>query len=224
MKYSYLFLLLMVISFACKKKDEPKTIKLTAVSDGYIINANPRTVNKFYDGLCGRNIQIGWMNSGEAMRGFLTFNLSDILPGNNEDLEILNVDLKIYECNTNLHPFDGDNASRNVQVYLLNYHTLDASDYMLQPLDTCGIIATWGYNVLEEHALNITKTIQQYYQADPINNTTVQFRIQFSTDDNIVNPNTSDLDGSIWSFFAEEEASYTEMRPTLEIEFRYKDK
>ncbi len=224
MKYTCLSLLFLFIVFACKKEDEPKTITLTAVSDGYIINTTPRTVSKFYDGLCGRNIQIGWKSSGEAMRGFLTFNLSDILPGNDEDLEILNADLKVYECNTNLHPFDGDNGSRNVEVYLVDYHTLDGSDYGIVPLDTCGIIATWGYNVLEEHALNLTNTIRQYYRMDPINNTTVQFRLQFSEDENIANPNTSDLDGSIWSFFAEEETSYTEMRPTLEIEYRHKDR
>lgn len=223
MKHLNIFLFtLLLILFACKKEDEPKSIKLTAVSDGYITNTNPRAINEFFDGLCGRNIQIGWTNGGEAIRGFVTFNISEILPGEGKELEILNAELTLFECNTNLHPFDGDNSSRNVEVYLLEYNVLDASDYLAQAADTCGTIATWGYNVLAEYTLNVMETIEEYSNSQS-SNIMVQFRIQFSEDDNISNPNTSDLDGSTWSFFAEEETSYTEMRPTLEIEYKHKD-
>ena len=212
-----------LVAFGCKKDAAPKFAQLFAINDGFITNSNPKTITEYYDGLCGRNIQIGWTNSGDAMRGFISFDISQILPSEEEKLNLLNVELNVYECNTNLHPFDGDGGTRGVEVYLLDYRNLHVDDFNANAVANCGIIASWGYNVLEEYALNITEIAKSYYNEDPLKRTRLQFRMQFTNDQNITNTDSSDLDGSIWSFFAEEETSYNEISASLNIEYEYKE-
>jgi hypothetical protein len=46
----------------------------------------------------------------------------------------------------------------------------------------------------------------------------------FTEDANIANPNDSELDASLWSFFAEEESGYADYRPQLEIQYKITSK
>lgn len=225
MKSSYLLFVLLFAIFigSCNKdEDKEKTVTLIAVSDGYVSNTNPRAVIESFDGLCGKNIQIGWNNAGKALRGFVTFDITPILPGDGEVLTINSSVLKVNECNTNLHPFDGDGGSRTVQAHLVEYGILDANDYNIYEINTCGTIATTGYNVLQEHSFDVKNAVSTYYERDPDNITTFQFRFQFTNDANIANPDVSELDGSTWSFFAEESGDQ-EYRPRLEIVYTLKN-
>ncbi len=226
MKNHVLILVLVVSSIiitSCKeeKKEETKTISLTATSDGYIINSSPRIISQYYDGSCGYNIQVGWTSSGYAVRGFISFDISSILPQENEILTINKAELKVYECNTNLQPFDGDNSTRYVEAYLVNYGALDVNDFDLDEISYCGTLATWGYNVLKEYPLDIISSLETFFNSEPEDVSSIQFRIQFTDDNNITDTNNSDLDGSSWQFFAQE--NNNEYQPVLEIEYTIKE-
>lgn len=205
--------------FTACEKDDTYTIELEAMSDGVITNSSPRVINGYFNGLQGKELRIGWDNNGYAMRAFVTFNISSILPPSDKSLTINSAILKIYESNTNLHPFDANDSERVVKADLLEYFTLNTNDYDVNGIMNCGIIANSGYNVLEEHTLDVKNAIWNYYSQDPANNHQVQFRLRFSDDSNVTDPDNSELDGSTWNIFAEEEENY--YTPILEISYTH---
>jgi hypothetical protein len=191
-----------------------------ANDDGYIENFPTRVVHSYYIGPQGQSLNTGWNGSGQSMRSFLSFDVSDIMPPADKELVIDEAVLKVYEANTNMHPFDGAGV-RVVNCYLLYYGNLEKTDYDLTPFADCGTTSTWGYNVLKEYPLKVTSFLNSFHQANP-SITKFQFRLQFVPDGNVTPP--SPLTSSMWSIFAGDETAKSDYRPTLTIKYHYRDR
>ncbi len=187
-------------------------------NEGYITNSNPKVHFPYYSGGQGKEITIGWDAQGFAMRGFISFNFSGIKSKNGEQLIIDKATLKVFEANTNMHPFNGD-GQRSVQCYLLDYQDLDPNDFNIQPIDNCGTIAINGYSVLTEHPLVVTQKLTALMQTNPAT-TKFQFRLQFTNDDNLAEG--SQLKQSMWNIFAGSEDRKMAYRPILVIKYHYR--
>jgi hypothetical protein len=186
-------------------------------NEGIITNSTPKVFTPYYAGGQGKEITIGWNAQGQAMRGFLSFDFSGIKPKPGDVLVIDRVLLKVYEANTNMHPFNGDGV-RTVECYLVDYQALDISDFDLQAVDNCGTIAVTGYSVLTEHPLVVTSKVSALLLAKP-SASKIQFRLQFTSDDNLADG--SPLKQSMWNIFAGEEISKAGYRPVLQIKYHY---
>ncbi|MCP4123195.1 MAG: hypothetical protein GY751_15685 [Bacteroidetes bacterium] len=207
--------------------DNMLTTTLSASSDGFIVNSTPRLQYDMVLGGGGKaELRTGWNSSGFAMRSFLTFSLSSILPADpSKKIHFDRIVLKIYESNTNLHPFTGDGGQRVVNAFLTDFGTLDINDFNIGTIDFAGIIATNGYIVLKEYPLDVTSVASAWYNLDPDGVNTFQFRLQFSDDDNLANPLTSELTGSMWNIFAEEGTlNSNAYDPVLKISYNIVDR
>lgn len=216
----YAFTLLILVS-GFMPDPKPQTFTKTMISEpdneGYIVNSKPKIFFPYYGGGQGKEIPIGWDGQGFAMRGFISFDFSGIRPKPGEILVIDRALLKVYEANTNMHPFNGDGA-RTVQCYLVDYQNIDAEDFDAQPIDNCGTIAVNGYSVLTEHPLVVTAKLSAYYAAHP-SISKFQFRLQFSGDDNL--SEGSQLKQSMWNIFSGEESGKAAYRPALVLKYHY---
>jgi hypothetical protein len=216
----YLFLFSVFTAFLSCEEDKSEAevlvVDLKPFSDATITNSVPRTIADNFEGAHGKALRIGWDYVGPAMRSFITFDISSILPDSDEELIINNATLIVYEENTNLHPFDVNKESRTIDVYLLDYDNLDFSDFDLTPIASCGSIATWGYNVLEGHSLDVTAYLSDYY-SNNMDVDKVQFRLQITDDIVVPQTDNSGYDGNMWSIFAKED--YSEHVPRLNIEY-----
>ena len=228
-KHFFLFILaaaLLLLS-ACGDDDDGITISQTktfvsvGANDGIIVNSPTRIVKDYYPGVQGYSITIGWDGNGSAMRGFLSFDVSSIIPSSDKTLVIDEALLRTYESNTNMNPFNASGI-RTVNCYLLNYGTLDISDYDRAPIADCGVMAHDGHNVLKEHALNVTQPLNGFVNDYPAEKH-FQFRLQFIPDEN-VKPLTA-LSSAMWNIFSgDETGSKVKYCPTLEIKYHYKKK
>jgi len=214
-----LFLLIIGSNYAADIKDRilTKTFVSDADNEGYIVNSNQKTLFPYYTGGQGKEITIGWNEQGFAMRGFISFNFSGISAKAGETLVIDKALLRVFEANTNMHPFNGD-GQRSVQCYLVDYEDLDPGDFDLQPIDNCGTIAITGYSVLTEHPLVVTQKVNALFKAKPAT-TKFQFRLQFTSDDNL--SGGSQLKQSMWNIFAGSEDHKTDYRPFLVLKYHY---
>lgn len=186
-------------------------------NEGYITNSTPKVLFPYYSGGQGKEIPMGWDAQGFAMRGFVSFNFSGIKAKSGEVLVIDKVVLKVFEANTNMHPFNGDGV-RTVQCNLVDYQTLDIEDFNAPVLDNCGTIAINGYSVLTEHPLVVTPKVVALMNTNPATSQ-FQFRLQFSPDDNL--PEGSQLKQSMWNIFAGAESGKAAYRPVLTIKYHY---
>jgi hypothetical protein len=186
-------------------------------NEGIITNSKPRVFTPYYAGGQGKEITIGWNAQGKAMRGFLSFDISGIKPKSGDVLVIDRAMLKVYEANTNMHPFNGDGV-RTVECNLVDYQDLDINDFDLQAIDNCGTIAVTGYSVLTEHPLVVTSKVSALLLAKP-SASKIQFRLQFTSDDNLADG--SPLKQSMWNIFAGEEISKAAYRPVIQIKYHY---
>jgi hypothetical protein len=187
-------------------------------NEGYIANSKQKVLFPYYAGGQGKEITIGWNGQGYAMRGFISFDFSWIKPKNGEQLIIDKAVLKVFEANTNMHPFNGD-GERTVQCYLLDYQDLDPNDFDIQPIDNCGTIAVTGYSVLTEHPLVVTSKLVSLLSEKPAT-TQFQFRLQFTSDDQ---PGAgSELKQSMWNIFAGSEVQKAAYRPVLVLKYHYR--
>ncbi len=211
-----------VLFFACEKDGITITPIKNFISegnvDGYIENLTTPVVHDYYSAPQGKSLCVGWNGNGYSMRGFLSFNIAEIMPASGKELIIDDAVLQVYESNTNMHPFDGS-GTRVVNCYLVNYDTLDKTDYTQASLADCGIIATWGYNVLEEHALKVTTPVNNFIKANPTGSK-IQFRLQFVPDGNVQTP--SPLTNSMWLIFSGDETGKSDYRPKLTIKYHYR--
>jgi hypothetical protein len=219
MNKKYLLYLAMPFVLASCGKDKDtilsKTITINSDKnlDGYILNSSPKTVKDV-----DSRLKIGW-DGGAASRAFLSFDISAILPGAGKTLVIERAVLKVYEQNTNMLPFNGEGVTRVVETYLLDYGTLDATDFDRTTIDNCGVIANWGYNVLEEHTLNVLQPVVTYLKtASTISK--LQFRLQFTHNENVAASST--LDVAMWCIYSgEDQGTYNSYRPLLEITYHW---
>jgi hypothetical protein len=195
-----------------------ESVRIVAAGDGTIINSDPISVTDYFQGPQGKELRIGWDDSGFATRSFLTFDISSIAPGPGEQIIIDRAILRVYESNTNLHPFDGD-GNRAVKVDFLDYGTLDPDDFSLNEVSYCGFITDQGYNVLNAYSLNITELVANEY-AKGISAESIieqlQFRLSLSKDANTSNKN---LIKSHWSIFSIDERDYTDYAPVLLLQY-----
>lgn len=227
-KQTFLFTLaaILLLLSACGPDDDGisviqvKTFVSVGSNDGIIVNSPTRVVKDYFAGSQGYSITIGWDGNGSAMRGFLSFDVSSIMPSADKMLVIDEARLRTYESNTNLNPFNAQGI-RFVNCYLVNYGTLDISDYDMPPIADCGVIAHDGHNVLKEHALNVTQQLNGFVNDYPVERH-FQFRLQFIPDENVALP--SALSSAMWDIFSGDETKKAEYRPTLEIKYHYKKK
>jgi len=223
MKKSILFFALSLLFFIPSRGQVNKTQFFTKSfisevdNEGIITNSTPKVFTPYYAGGQGKEITIGWNAQGNSMRGFLSFDFSGIKGKPGEVLVIDRAVLKVYEANTNMHPFDGDGV-RFVECYLVDYKNIDASSYDLPAIDNCGTIAVTGYSVLTEHPLVVTLKVSALLLANPVTSK-FQFRLQFTPDDNLAEG--SQLKQSMWNIFAGEETSKAAYRPVLQIKYHY---
>jgi hypothetical protein len=194
-----------------------KTFISDPVNEGYITNSTPRMLLPYYSGGQGKEIIMGWNAEGFAMRGFISFDFSTIKPKAGEVLVIDKATLKVFEANTNMHPFNGDGV-RTVQCYLIDYQDLDINDYDLQPLDSCGTIAMTGYSVLTEHPLVVTAKMVSMMAKNSAAST-IQFRLQFFPDENLLEG--SQLKQSMWNIFSGAETQKAAYRPQLQVKYHF---
>jgi len=216
MKLKYLLFFAISLGLAACSKESSKTVTILSDQDldGHIINSTPKAIKS-----SDLYLNMGW-TGGSAMRAFLSFNISGIMPSGSKTLVIEKAVLKVYESNTNMLPFSGESATRVVETYLLDYGTLDAADYDCATIANCGVIATWGYNVLEEHALNVSDPVINYLEG----NTSVanlQFRLQFTNNDNVAS--TSTLSSAMWRIYSGEDqgTNFNDYRPVIEISYHW---
>lgn len=212
---------------SCEKEETSQTKIIKIVSDGEIdgtlSNYSTRVFTDYYGGGQGKEIRIGWELNGEAMRGFLSFSIADIIPKSDEVLTINKAYLKVYESNTNLLPFTAGDESRTVEAYLVDCgSTIESSDYDTTPHDSCGTIATTGYSVLTEHAINVETAISEYIAESTTTVDNIQFRLQFTNDTNgdFYDPRSQ----SYFAIFSGNETHYIDYVPVLEIEYTLKKK
>jgi hypothetical protein len=212
---------LLTSSYKKDKKPVTQTKTITLVSDmnsdGYIVNTTPKTIFK-----ADTRLKIGW-DGGFASRAFLSFNISDILPPSGKKLIINRAVLKVYEQNTNMLPFRGEEITRVVQTYLLNYSTLDANDFDGVTIADCGVITTSGSNVLKEYPLDVSIPVAGYIRS----NTSVsalQFRLQLTHNENVTE--TSTLSNAMWCIYSGEDqgATFNNYRPVLHITYHWENK
>ena len=219
MKKALFILLLLGIMhglYSLKGDTIQKKVSLVAANDGFIINSEPKVVKGYIAGPQGRELRVGWDETGSAMRSFLTFDLNPLVALPGQDLIIDWAVLKVFEANTNLHPFDGE-GNRSIRVDFLDFGTLDAADFDLEETTYCGVIAKDGYNVLKEYSLDVTRLVASQYEkmsATDMEDPQLQFRLQMSKDENTSNEN---LLKSHWSFFSVDEPEYTDYVPALII-------
>lgn len=229
-KFSLLAISLIVLFIAsCKKDDDEEAPSIQYYStniyteadfDGYIVNSTPKIVENYYNGGQGKEITIGWNNNGFAMRGFISFNYSNLLPASGNILVLDEAILKVYEANTNLNPFNGEGA-RTIQCYLIDYNSLDATDFDAQTLYSFGNIVTSGSAVLRESAINVTTKLAELIKVNQARNK-FQFRLQFTNDSNV--PDNHVLEQAMWNSFAGEEVTKTAFKPTLYLKYHYENK
>jgi hypothetical protein len=224
MKNFFTFLVISTILIACEENavEENKTVSIVSTGeiDGTISNFSPKVFTDYFGGGQGSELRIGWELNGEAMRAFLSFDMSSILPSADEKIEISKAYLKVYESNTNLLPFTAE-GSRTVEAYMLDGGTdIESSDYDALAFANCGTIATTGYSVLTEHAVNIKTALINYLDESNYLIDHVEFRLQFIGDDNVVfaDPRAQ----SYFAIFSGDESSYLDYRPVIEIEYTIK--
>ncbi len=217
MKLKYLLFLAISLGLAaCSKETPSKTVTILSEQDidGHIINSIPKTVR-----VSDLSLDMGW-NGGSTMRAFLSFDVSNIMPSGSETLVIEKAVLKVYENNTNMLPFSGEGATRVVEAYLLDYGTLDATDFDCATIANCGVIANWGYNVLEEHALNVSDAVINYAEGNT-SITSLQFRFQFTNNANVAVSST--LSSAMWRIYSGEDqgVNFNDYRPVLVISYHW---
>jgi hypothetical protein len=197
-----------------------KTFRSEGAADGYITNSRSKTVSDYFGGSQGKEILIGWNNNGQTMRGFVSFDVSGILPPEGSKMVIDKAVLSIYQANWNKSPFN-KSGERTIECYLMEYKDLDGSDFNAQTIANCGVIAANYGDVLNEFPLNVTASLNNY-----ISNSTnkVQFRLQFTSDDNV--GKSGDLAGADWDIFSgdQELMAGNDFRPKLTIKYHYQKK
>ncbi|MFW6328001.1 MAG: hypothetical protein ACOC2F_06775 [Bacteroidota bacterium] len=221
MKQTILFLSLLITLFSCEKKDETKkaTIYSSGSEDAMIINSSPRIVRDYVDGFNGMELRIGWDDNGMAMRAFLVFDLTSIQPPADEILEIEQMVLTIVESNTNLHPFDGDNGQRTVLVDIIDSPSVVSSLFNITPAASCGTIADWGYAARKDYSLDITSEVKGFLN-ESNSTSNLMIRLRFYDDNNIANPDESDLNSSTWNIYSGDEPS-DDYKPRLTITYKH---
>lgn len=228
MKSKTILLLTLFWVFCSFKQDKPKketfTKTFTAIRDGYVVNSNPQSKEEFYvGGNEYKELLIGWNQEGHAIRAFVSFDISSIYPSDtSKEFTLNSVVLTVYEANTNMLPFSGDDRKNSVNVFLVNYGELEAGDFDSSDAQLCGSITSNGYNVLEDYSLNVTNRVKNQI-ANHDQRDLLQFRLQFTNDKNIKNPDESDLDGSTWNIFASEEEMKSYV-PRLTVRYTISEK
>ncbi len=217
MKYIFILCILIVLGTSCKKKETKQAFSASfnPTENGVVTNVNSGTVQSYFEGAQGKELRIGWNSTGSAMRSFLTFDIASLATSGDEELEIDRAVLKVYESNTNLHPFDGDGTIRTVQAYLIEYDALDGSDFYSTSIYEMGTIATDGYNVLNEYALNFTNQLSAYLTDHEPGD--LQLMLALTEDNNVAD--NSPLASSMWNVFAVEENN--DYIPVVEIRYSH---
>jgi hypothetical protein len=220
-----LYLAISLLFISCKKdKDESTNNTITSQTvtiissgtlDGHIINSTPKTIKD-----AENTLDMGW-SGGKTMRSFLSFDISNII-SSGKKLVIEKAILKVYEYNTNMLPFTGEGVDRVVETYLIDYGTLDATDFDKTTIANCGVLTNTGYNVLKEYTQNVTTYVVNYlgsYTAV----TKLQFRLQFTHNDNV--PTTSTLEDAMWRIYSGDDqgATYNPYRPVIVITYHWEN-
>ncbi len=229
LKYG-IFITLLYIAWSCKKDNTdntPTMVSLTETfvsvgeNDGYIINTPTPTLHDYYNYGGYHCLVMGWDDNGYAIRSFLSFDISSILPKNNKKLVIEQAHLKTAQAGWAINsPFNADGI-RHVKTYLVEYGTLDTGDFDTEIVADCGVLATKGGTPLSRYDLNVNNPIKNYVAAHPAV-ATIQFRLQFNPGDDVTA--NSALAGSYWRMLSgDPHGDITDdYLAMLEIKYHYK--
>ncbi len=218
-----LLLLLITLNMSGQTKktiiNKSKTFRSEAVADGYITSAKNNIVSDYFGGSQGKEILIGWNSTGQTMRGFVSFDVSGILPVEGEQLVIDNAVLSIYQANWNKSPFNRS-GERAVECYLMEYDALDGADFDGRTIANCGVIAANYGDVLNEFPLNVTTSLNKNLSSMSMPGK-FQFRLQFTSDDK-----SGELAGADWDIFSgdQELMAGNDFRPKLTVKYHYQKK
>lgn len=186
-----------------------ETFYSEAAQEGMITKGTFLDVDSFRDGAQGRELRAGWNDNDYAMRAYLSFDVSSIIPSG-DSLVIDKATVTVYESNTSNLPFNADWFG----LYYLEYGVLEGDDYNSDGT-FCAIIADSGYNTLKAYSVDVSEEVVLYF--DPAGETRIQFCIR--------NHNTSDTTPSgltgndYWAIFAGSEVDLPEYRPKLVVEY-----
>ncbi len=222
-----IMILLSSISFCKKKDDNPSILSFTKTfvsegeNDGYIINTPTPTLHDYYNYGGDHCLLMGWDDNGYAIRSFLSFDISSIIPKDNKELIIEHAYLKTAQCGWTIgHPFNEDGI-RNVNTYLVEYGELDTGDFDIEIIDDCGVLATKGASPISHYDLNVKNMLKNYIAGKP-GVSSIQFRLQFNPGDNV--PANSALSGSYWRILSGDPQGTVmdDYSAMLEITYHYK--
>lgn len=133
-------------------------------------------------------MEIGRNAQGYGVRGFLAFDVADLVPQAGETIEIVSADLSVYENNFNLLPWD---TMGNAFLEIVDHGaSLDAADFDTDPLVDAGV-ASSGSNFLDYHELSVGLAVQQFFD-EGVSDSWLQFRIRFVDDSDTEDATLSD--------------------------------
>ena len=164
-------------------------------------------------------MEIGRNASGYGVRGFLTFDVSTVVPlDDTEAIELVSADLSVYENNVNLDPWD---SMGNARLEIVDAgDTLDVADFDRAAIADAGL-ASSASSWLEFHALSVTPAVQQVLDdTDPSalpELQWLQFRVRFEDD---TDTNDATLTNHHWDLNTAEATEPAASGPELTLVYR----
>lgn len=158
----------------------------------------------------GATMAIGRGADGLGTRGFLAFDLVDVMPDDDLTVVVDRAILQLVESAADDGVFD-ELGSAFVEIVDPG-SALDAADFDAAPLVDAGVAAT-GSMTDEPHTIDVTLAVGGFFD-DGIRADVLPFRVRFPFDDDGV----AGSDPAQWQLFTAEAPEG--MRPLLELDYR----
>ena len=158
-------------------------------------------------------MEIGRGDGGFGTRGFVSFDIADLVPADDQTVAVEQAVLSVYENNFNLLPWD---SMGNAELDVVQYTTLDAAAFDAPTLIDAGIASSQS-NFLEFHELTVTDALQAFFD-DELDGQYVQFRFRFAGDSDTADPT---LDDHHWDLNTAEATEPADSGPRLTLRLRY---
>jgi len=200
--------IVLLAAIACGDADDGRSVTLDSIAalDGSVDRAGG------VDGTSAE-MEIGRNGSGIGTRGFVSFDVADLLPAEGEEAVVTGAALSVYENNFNLAPWA---EMGNALIEIVAYDTLDAAAF-----DTMAIgepaVASTDSDFLDFHQIGMDAFVTTILNEDPAAGL-AQFRIRF-TDDRDTDDQT--LQDHHWDLNTAEATDPPDSTPTLSFDVEY---